>query len=396
MKGKRVTTPTQTSPAYDLETLRQQFAPAREGLAYLNHAGMSPLPLVTQQAMQAAISAMADKGSGVYEETFAVMDALREKAAALVHTKVEEIAMVPNTSTAINFIAQTLPLEAGDEVLLCDVEFPSNVYPWQNLAGRGVKTRLVSARKGGLDIALLEEELRPETRVVAVSGVQYFTGRREDLEAIGALCAAHGAFLVVDAIQAAGIVPLDMDAMNITALAAGGQKALMGPPGLGFMALRASLLEQTRPPFLGATSVVDYLDWLLYDTTPQPDATRYHMGTPNIAGVYGLDASLGMLLELGVAHISTWVEHLSRVAIADLTDRGFEVITPRQAGRFANIVTFAYPKDAFEGVRALQQRGIILREHMNAQHEFYLRIATHAYNTEDDVLRVGEALEETL
>src|SRR5690606_30865164 len=124
-------------------------------------------------------------------------------------------------------------------VILCDVEFPANVYPWLNLERNGIDVRIIPAQEGGLTVEALDAHFDERTRVVAVSAVQFFTGRREDLVALGEYCARRGAWLIVDAIQAAGIVPLDMRAMNIAALAAGSQKALCGPPGQGFMAIRS-------------------------------------------------------------------------------------------------------------------------------------------------------------
>ena len=387
--------PPLTKPAYDLASLRDQFEVTRQGLAYLNHAGMSPLPTPVRQAMVEAIDRMAREGSRVYTEYLTpLLEDLSQLVARLVNAQAEEVAFVQNTSTGINLIAQSLPLRQGDNVLLCDVEFPSNVYPWLNLAQRGIETKIIPSRDGGLTLEGLEAARDTRSRVVAVSAVQFFTGRREDLMELGQYCAGHDLWLIVDAIQAAGIVPIDMQEMGIHALVTGGQKALMAPAGQGFMVIRSDLIEQMQPIFAGATSVANYEHWLHYDLSPRPGAARFQLGTANIAGLAGLRAAIELLLEIGVEYIAEWVTHLSDLAIADLTERGYRVITPADPGHHANIVTFAWEGDPEAIVKALERRNIILRPHQDAAGNHYLRISSHCYNTEEEVLCVGEALEE--
>jgi cysteine desulfurase/selenocysteine lyase len=384
-----------TAPAYDLAVLRDKFEVTHSGVTYLNHAGMSPLPRPVKQAMLDAVEMMALHGSRVYTDLLTPLrEELPARVARLVNVSPGEVAFVQNTSAGINVIAQSLPLQPGDKVLLCDVEFPSNVYPWQNLARKGVEVCLVPSRDGGLTLEALDEARDEHCRVVAVSGVQFFTGRREDLAALGRYCADHDLWLVVDAIQAAGIVPIDVQAMGIHALVSGGQKALLAPPGQGFMVVRANLIERLTPVFVGAVSVVDHEHWLHYDLTLKPGACRFDLGTANIAGLAGLRAAVDLLLDVGVEHIADWVTHLGDLAIADLTGRGYRVLTPVQPERHANIVTFAWDGDPEVAMAALDRRGIVMRPHQDAAGNHYLRISTHGYNTEEEVLRVGQALEE--
>lgn len=380
-------------PAYNLNEVRAQFEVTQRGLAYLNHAGMSPLPIPVKGAMNDAIERIVQDGSLVYGQFMEpLLDDLLTQAGLLVNAAPDEITFVGNTSTGINLVAQSLPFSVGDNVLLCDVEFPSNVYPWQNLIHKGVETRLIPATDGGLSIETLDAARDKHTRLVAVSGVQFFTGRRENLTQIGEYCEAHGLWLVVDAIQAAGIIPIDMQAMGIHALASGGQKALMAPPGQGFLAIRSELIEQMTPVFVGAVSVADYEHWLAYDMTPAPGARRFDMGTVNIPGLAGLRAAITFLLGLGIKHIAEWVTHLSDLAIADLSARGYRVITPADPASHANIVTFAWEGNPEQAVSALQDKGIIIRPHKDKAGNDYLRLSTHCYNTEEEVVRVGEVL----
>ncbi|GAB4469646.1 MAG: aminotransferase class V-fold PLP-dependent enzyme [Anaerolineae bacterium] len=386
--------PTKARPAYNLNELRDLLAVTRQGIAYLNHAGMSPLPAPAAARMIAAVEAMQREGAGVYATIVEpAIEELLTNIGRLVNAAPDEIALMPNTAAGLNTIAQSLPLHPGDEVLLCDVEFPSNVYPWQNLARRGISTRLIPAREGGLSLEEIEANLTPRSRVLAVSAVQFFTGRREDLHALGHCCAQHGMWLVVDAMQAAGIVPIDMQEMGIHALAAGGQKALMGPPGQGFMVIRRDLAEQMTPVFVGPLSVENWEHWLAYGMTPRPGARRFDLATVNVPGIVGLNESIKLLLGLGIDHIAEWVTTLSSLLIEDLEQRGWRIITPHDPARRANIVTFAWQGDAKAAVARLKEQGVILTAHLDAVGNPHLRVSSHCYNTVQEVLRVGEAVE---
>ncbi len=381
-------------PRYDILALRDLFAVTHAGVAYLNHAGLSPLPTPVKEAMIQATNALAERGSLAYAD---LLDSITTQLAGaigrLVNACPDEVAFVESTSMGINMIANSLPLRAGDHILLCDIEFPSNVYPWQNLARRGIKTRLVPSMQGGLTLEALDAARTPRSRVVAVSAVQFFSGRREDLAALGTYCAEHDLWLVVDAIQAAGVIPIDMRTMGIHAIAAGGQKALLGPPGQGFIAIREDLIDQMQPAFVGPLSVHGWEHWLSYDMTLRPGAERFFMGTSNIVGLAGLLAAINLVLDLGIEHIAAWVSHLSDIAIADLEQRGYQVITPHDPRHHAHIVTLAVPSSPEPLVAALQSQGVILRAHVDAEGNPHLRISSHAYNTEEDILRVGKILE---
>jgi cysteine desulfurase / selenocysteine lyase len=382
-------------PAYNLDALRSQFEVTQAGTVYLNHAGMSPLARPVKEAMIAAIKAMALHGSQVYIDLLepTVHEAL-ESLGRLVNCQPDEIAFVESTSMGLNIIAAGIPLHAGDNVLLCNSEFPSNVYPWQNLGRNGIETRFVQSDNGGLSLDALEAKRNLRSRVVAVSAIQFFSGRRENLHEIGRYCADNGLWLVVDAMQAVGIIPIDMIEMGVHALVAGGQKALLGPPGQGFMALRRDLIDQMSPVFAGPLSVVDWDQWLRYDLTFRPAARRFDMGTSNITGLVGLLAAVKLVLDLGPSNIADWVTHLSNIAIEELSALGFDVVTPHLPIEHAHIVTFAVNDDPAILVQRFQDAGIILRAHEDGAGNPYLRISSHAYNTVEEIQRVGKVLEE--
>jgi selenocysteine lyase/cysteine desulfurase len=396
-------------PAYDLDATRRAF-PIAERVTYLNHAAISPLPLPAQDAMRGAVDWLGcDPGSFFPADPPTgnpfcdVMATFSAEIARLINAAhPHEVIGVTSTSSGLNAIAQAVKWQPGDNIVFCNMEFPSNVYPWMALERRGVECRIAPADDGGASVAAFEPSVDGRTRLIAVSAVQFFTGHRADLVALGAFCRQRGIMFVVDAIQGAGHIPLDVQAMNIDALAAGGQKSLMGPPGQGFLYVRDEVCACLRPGAIGPNAVEGYEHWLSYKLTPREGAFRFMMGTPNIPGMVALIESVRFLRGLGLARIDAWTTHLSQVAIDDLTARGYTVIAPRDPARLGPIVTFRVgdPDDLAQAnadatalLDYLTFHQIRVTKHLDARGAPHLRISTHCYNTEDEARRVGAVLE---
>ena len=374
---------------YDIHALRQNEFPHSREIAYLNHAGIAPLPQRSKRAIQAAVEALSGDPSDYFGKTaFPALAALQTGLARLVNAAPSEIVHITSTSAALNAVAQAIVWQPGDRVLFCDVEFPSNAYPWLSLARDGVESCVVPADNGGLTLRAVEQHADARTRVVAASAVQFFTGHRTDLAAIGRFCRERGILFVVDAIQSIGHMPFDVQAMNIDVLATGGQKSLLGLPGVGFMAVRDEVAEAMRPRLIHSNATVNWLHWLAYDLTPLPGAERFMSGTPNVAGMIGLGPSLALLEELGVAHIDAHTTALSRYAIEQLTALGLEVITPLDA--LGPIVTFRSPVDAAATEQVVQQLAaerVVVVKHLDAAGAAYIRLSFHGYNVPEEVDR---------
>jgi selenocysteine lyase/cysteine desulfurase len=381
---------------YDIEALRAEQFPVAEQVVYLNHAGISPLPRCAVQAMHEANERLMHNPSAAFSWFLERERQMRANAAQLINAaSPDEIVGVQSTSLGLNLVAQALPWRSGENILLCDVEFPSNVYPWLRLAEQhGVEVRLIPAQEGGLTVEALAQAVDSRTRLVAVSAVQFLSGHRSDLQAIGDFCQAHGLIFSVDAIQAAGHMPIDVQAMHIGILAAGGQKSLMAPPGQGFLYVRADLAERMRPTIVGPNATEDWIHWLKYDLTPLKNAARFNLGTPNLSGIIGLNESLALLLKLGVANIDAYVTALTRQTRERLLASGYSVLTPPA---HAGILTFrAAPDDASTDalIKALAERHIVVVKHWDAHDVPYVRASFHCYNTWEESERFLTALEE--
>lgn len=369
----------------DLASYRVEF-PVTQEWAYLNHAAVAPLPRRVVQAVERYLHArqMGDLGRELVPP---VQEETRGLAADLLNAAPEEIAFLGSTSDGLNLAAQCLPIAAGDNVILCDIEFPANVCPWLNLERRGVEVRIVPHDGGGLTPERLAAHLDRRTRVVAVSSVQFLSGFRADLPALAKLCHEVGAFLVVDAIQSLGVVPMDVRAAGVDILSANGAKWLMAPIGITVLYVRRELIEQLHPRYAYYTAVTRVEPYLEYDWTLRADARRFEPASVNVAGLYGLHAALSLLLEVGIARIHAHVLELTGQLLAGLEVLGLEVLTPRQHQRRAGIVTLRTAEVDRDLQRLKEARVCVCKR------EGWVRVSPHFYNVPAEIERLLAVLE---
>jgi selenocysteine lyase/cysteine desulfurase len=314
---------------------------------------------------------------------------LRHALATLIHATPEEVAFVQNTSEGLNIAANALPLRPGDNVIFCDMEFPANVYPWMNLSRKGVEARCIPHDEGGLTVRAVEKHADQHTRAVTVSSVEFLTGFRTDLAALGAWCKDHGVYFVVDGIQSLGAAPMDVRACQIDFLSCGGPKWLMGPAGQGFLYCRRELLGEMPPPFAGNQSVIGREHYRRYTLAFTEDASRFEVGTANIVGQVGLLAAVRFLMDVGIPAIEHWIHHLTDLLIQDLQEQGCCIGSNLNPRHRSAIISFEVPdqiepEHAFEALTAA--RVIVSRR------EQYIRVSPHCYNTEEDIARVGDVV----
>ena len=372
----------------DMTTYRAEF-PITAEYAFLNHAAISPVSTRVARAVQEHLALAQRMPFDRMRDQFTSLGSeLRERAARLINAaRTDEIVPMPNTAEGINTAANSLPLRAGDNVLVLDGDYPAVVYPWLNLASRGVLVKWVPLTDGGLDLNCLEARIDAHTRVIALSTAMFATGFKNDIAAVGALCRARGIYFVVDGIQTLGAFPLDVQACHIDFLACGGQKWLLAVPGSGFLYCRHDLLDDLQlGAYVGATSTVDPYNFLDYNFTLQPSAERFNLGSSNLLGQLALNAALGMLLEVGSETTSSRILALTGTLIADLQERGFPIHSNLQREHRSGIVIVGVP-DAQAAYEQLLAAGIV-----TSPRGAGLRVAPHFYNSDEDVLRVGEVL----
>ena len=377
--------------ALDVERLRREefpWADAGESV-YLNAASTGPLPERTVRAQADFTRLRALPQRLTHEAQFDVLTRCRGRLASLIRAGVEEIALAVNTGAGINLAAWALPLGAGDVVVIPDLEFPANVYPWMAAAGaRGFSLERVPARDGLLDgDALLGALDRPGVRLLAVSWVGFSTGAVADLGALGEACRARGIWFVVDAIQGLGPLTLDVSRTPIDVLACGGQKWLLSPWGTGFTYVRRELLHSLAPrpvSWMGVRGSDDFSRLLDYDMTWRDDARRFEQVTLPYQDFAGMAASLDLLHELGHDAVA---EH-ARAMTAELLDgaraRGIPLVTPR--ANHAGIASVRPADSAAASARLTRARVA------HSVREGVIRLAPYCYTTAADVQVALDAL----
>lgn len=380
---------------YDIDALRRDEFPFSNELAYLNHAGISPLPQRTKREVQMAAEELSSDPNEFFGKyALPAFVALQQTIADYLKAESPtEIVFSTSTSAGLNGVAQAIDWRVGDNILFCDQEFPSNAYPWKSLASDGVESRCVPVENGGLTLRMVEAYADGRTRAVAASSVQFFSGHRTDLSAIGRFCHSNGIMFIVDAIQSIGHMSFDVDDMNIDILATGGMKSLLALPGAGFIYVRESVAEAMRPRLIHSNSTADYLHWLAYDLTPLPGAARLSSGTPNVPGVLSIGSSLSLIRELGPQNIDAHTTGLTQYAINCLRSDGFDVITPEDAA--GPIATFRSPYDSDTTDRLVQhlaERRVVVCKHLDAAKAAYIRVSFHCYNTKADFDRFMDEL----
>jgi len=371
--------------------LRANEFPWTSEVIYLNAAGIGPLPQRTRHAIE-EFAALRHAPHRLSEKTlFGTIAESRKLAAALINADPDEIALAPNTSYGLNLAARSLPLEAGDIVLLSDREFPANVYPWLALRDRGVVVELVpTTARGWPDEAyLLQRMAEPRVRVLAVSLTQFANGYTVDLAGLSRVARMTNTYLVVDAIQAVGQLPVDVRRTPVDLLACGGQKWLLSPWGSGFVYVRRDLIPSLPPADVGwlAFEGTDDLTHLTrYDTTLRADARRYELVTLAYQDFAGLNASLGLLLEVGIDAICAYLRAVIQPVLSWAASAGVRVSSP--TGPHGSAIVCLDLPDAARAYRALKAAGIVA-----TVREGVIRLSPHLYNTPAELERVAETLE---
>ena len=362
---------------------REEF-PVTKNLIYLNHAAVTPLPRRTARAMQGLAEDALQFGSLHYDRWLDAYEGLRVAAARLIGADRGEIAMVKNTSEGISTVAQGLRWRPGDRIVAFREEFPSNYYPWLRLEDHGCSVDWLSAND---PLEKIEIACRG-AKLLSISFVQYLSGFRADLNAIGAICRRNDCFFFVDAIQGLGGFPLDVEAAHIDALAADGHKWLLGPEGCGILYVRKSRQDSIFPEEFGWTNVAGYNDYASRDMALRPDAGRYECGTLNTIGCYGLRASIELLLEVGVSQVAPAVQSLADQLAAGAIDKGYQLLGDRTPENGAGIVALQKPGlDSRKVVHDLKQEGVIA-----APRQGWVRFSPHFYISPEEIDRVIEAL----
>src|SRR5713101_6589066 len=326
----------------DWAALRQEF-PVTRRWAFFDHAAVAPISGRAQQALADWATDMAENGDVHEPQWVQRVETVRRLAGQLLHVDPLDIAFVKNTSEGIGIVAEGFPWKPGDNIVTAAEEYPSNIYPWMNLAGRGVEVRALASRDRRLWLDDLRALMDQRTRIVSLSFVEFASGFRNDLDTIGTLCRERGCYFFVDAIQGLGVLPLDVGQTPVDFLAADGHKWLLGPEGAGIFYIRRELVDLLHPVGVGWNSVIGCRDFSRTDFRLKPHAGRWESGTLNVGGITALGASLELLLGIGIPVIAERVTELTDYLCMSAERAGFEVYSSRRPEDKSAIVSLMVP-----------------------------------------------------
>ncbi len=379
----------------DLQKDYSDTFPILQEMVFLNHAGVAPISGPAADALR-TFAGQAESIAYVDAGWYKRANEVKRAAAKLINADSHrEIAFIPNTSSGLSLVANGLDFEPGDNVVITNVEYPANRYPWENLKRLGVE--LIEVKQGAdgrINIQDVCDAITNHTRVVSISHVQFASGHRIDLKPISKMVHMAGGHLCVDAIQSVGVLPVDVLGMGIDFLSADGHKWMLGPEGAGIFYCREELCRLLRPSVVGWMNMVDADNYGDYRFEFQPDARRFEPGSWNLPGIHSLGASIDLLLEIGIENVWKRVDTLTTHFCEGVAQKGYEVFTPRtDPDERSGIVIFNAPEHVGgveshrKIVHELEQKKIII-----ALREGKLRVSPHFYNTVEQMDRVIDAL----
>lgn len=317
--------------------------PVTQRCIYLNHAALSPWPSPASEAVTAFAHDNTANGSLNYPQWMNTEQRLRERAARLINAPdAGDIALVKNTSEGISFVAQGLDWKPGENVVGIRQEFPSNRFAWMALNERGVDFRTLDLTATTREpeeslIALCDEN----TRVLAISSVQFSNGLALDLEKLGAFCRRSNILFCVDAIQQIGVLPFDVQACCADFVIADGHKWMLGPEGIGIFYVRREVLDTLRLTQFGWHMAEKMGDYEVEGFQPASNSRRFEAGSPNMLGIHALEASLGLIEKIGINTIDQQVRERIALLFSGLHDLpGVQLLSHRENHRRSGMVTF--------------------------------------------------------
>lgn len=328
-----------------------------QDIVHLNHAAVAPWPMVTGEAVVAFANENMAVGSQNYVRWMQTEQQLKHKLALLINAKsTDEIALLKNTSEGLSLIAQGLTFQAGDNIVIPAEEFPSNKVVWQALQSKAVQLRLIPVQDIENPEQALIDAMDTNTRLLSCSSVQYARGLRLKLKTIGQACRQNQTLFCVDAIQSLGAIYFDAQDCFADFVVADGHKWMCGPEGTALFYCRKDIQPQLQLRQHGWHMLKNAFDFSQQSDAIEiaEGAQRFESGSPNMLGIAALNASLGLLLEIGIKEIQSAVISNAKYLITQLqAQANIKLLTPLEPGRYAGIVSFQ--KDLVDNMKLYQQ-----------------------------------------
>ena len=357
------------------------------GVSYLDHAALSPLPRSVKCAVEAFHDRRMRRGAD-FAAWWEQVERVRAMTAGKINAAADEIAFTANASMGINLAAAAMPLEAGDNVVITDEEFPSNVYPWMNLRSRGVELRYVHCGDGE-EIDRFKEQIDGRTRAVSVSWVTSGTGRRIDIQAVGELCRANGIYFIVDAMQGLGVLPLDVQALQADFVVSGFFKWMFGPDGIAFIYIRRGILDELQLPYVGWAGMKNRFSYDSYDFMPSGSARRFETGNLNFSAICGVETAVSLVQGLEPAVQERVLANTAYLREGLSGIRPVTLLSPRESARTAGITLFTTACDDAV-MRELRAQQVVVNYRSG------IRVSPHFYTSTEQIDRLLAVVRSTV
>ena len=367
--------------------------PASRNSTYLNAASVALMLQVAADAVIEWQKDLRDYGTIHFDELAEekIYDDLRRVAARLFHVQDEDIAVGTSATELLASLAWAVDLEPGGNIVSTEVVFPSTIYPWARVARRsGSEIRLAKGKDGYVRPTDVIGLIDDQTKVVAISHVEFGTGQRYALEKFADAAHAVGALFIVDATQSAGMLPIDAQAAGVDVLVSAAYKWLCGPFGVAVMYLAPILQKELYPGLVGWRSHEDIWD-LRGDRLSLPEtAKRFEFSTMAYGCAVGLTQSIEYLLQVGIENIFKYTTALASMLIEGLSDRGVEIMSPISGDEKTAIVAVKFPgKDSAEVASYLTKNQVVV-----SQRGEFVRFSPHLYNDSEDIEKTLELVDQ--
>ncbi len=363
----------------NVDKIREDLFPVTKTTTFFDIANHSPPCVPVQEAIRGYLID--------WDRLDRMGDARTEEAVAtwakLVGATPEEACSQPNTSQGLATVAEALRFKEGDNVVVNDLENPANLYPWISQRTKGVELRVVKGKGGAVQLDDLEKAIDDKTKAVSVSHVEWLTGARHDVRAFSDIAHEHGAYMVVDGIQAAGALKVDVKRLGVDFYACGGYKWLVGCSGAGFLYVTKDLIPEIDPVQIGYRSVEEHD---MERPRLKDSAKKYELGEPSYLSTVGTMAAIKMLLDIGPPAIETRVLKLAQRLYDGLAHIGVSVVSPKEKTMRSGVVSFT-TKDTEATFKKLRAENFYL-----SLRSAGIRCAVDFYNTEEEVDRLLSVL----
>lgn len=372
---------------HNIQEIREQF-PITRKKAFMNHAAQSPLP----KPVVDIIRKYMDEYSRLGTTSIQCKDWGKSQFGKLIGARTEEIALITNTSEGMNLTANVLSYPRGSKIVTTDLEYPSVVFPWLRNS-LGVKVHYVKNVSGKVSLDDMEKAVDDKTVAVAISHVEYANGFRHNLRVLSEIAHEHGAYLIVDAIQSVGTMPIDVKRDDVDFLASSCYKWLLSPSGAAYLYVKDELIEKLEPPSTGWASVnqemfetADFYD--IWNMKLSKTASRFEVGSPAEISHIGAQAAMKLLWDCGLENIKKRIIKLTDHLIASVQSLGLELQTPEEKQCRSGIVNFkiSEPKKVVE---KLKRKGVVVSARAKG-----IRVSPHFYNTEEEIDKLVEEIKE--